>query len=87
MRLKVGDVAVITGSKFRPDLIGQICTVTKPYEERVVKMPDGSTRRHFRYVVRLMDGTDNAAFSFRNLRPVYEPPEQVEASTDCAHQL
>jgi hypothetical protein len=78
MRLKVGDLAIITGSKFYPERIGQIVTIIGPYENRLCHLPDGTQRWMFRYKVRHTDGIE-AGYSFRNLAPLSGSPVTVES--------
>jgi hypothetical protein len=78
MRLNVGDLAIVTASKFYPERVGQIVTIIEPYENRLCRLPDGSQRWMLRYKVRHADGVE-AAYSFRNLAPLSGAPRQDES--------
>lgn len=82
MRLNVGDLAIITQSKFYPSLVGQICTIVGPYEPRLCAMPNGSTREMLRYRVRLLDGR-TGALSFRALRPLGGDELAADAASEA----
>lgn len=73
--MKVGDLALVTGSKFYPERIGQTVQIVEPYALRWVVHPNGSRHHHFRYVVvYLCDGV-RGAYSYRNLMPLDGVPE------------
>lgn len=79
MRLKVGDLARITRSKWRPELIGEICEIIGPYEERTLISPSGTELLLWRYLVRLSSG-ETGGVSFRNLEPLdSKESERVES--------
>jgi len=79
MRLKVGDLARITRSTWRPELIGQVCEIVGPYEERLCISPTGTEHLLWRYLVRLPSG-EIGGVSFRNLEPLDDKqPDQVES--------
>lgn len=79
---KVGDYAVITGSKYFPEYINTICQIIEPYEFRKMIKPDGSEFLAGRYIVRLGDGREGG-MSFRHLRHI-NPPDERASWNGCA---